>query len=106
LIILVHVFALHPVQNEFAVYLLEISWMNDVSDKAKFRNSQRLEVISNGLREIRFSEGRNQDEYVEYGTSRRQIQRGEHSLNLTLTSLFILLDCYGYTLQDFFEDME
>jgi hypothetical protein len=106
LTILVHVFELHPVQNEFTVYLLEISWMNNVSDKAKFRNSQRLEAISNGLREIRFSEGRNQDEYVDYDTSRRQIQRGEHSLNLTLTSLFNLLDCYGYTLQDFFEDME
>jgi hypothetical protein len=27
-------------------------------------------------------------------------------LNLTLTSLFNLLDCYGYTLREFFEDME
>jgi len=105
LTILVHVFALHPVQNVFAVYLLETSCMNDVSDKAKSRNGQRLETIGNALREIRFSEGRNQDEYVDYGTSRRQIQRGEHGLNLTLTSLFILLDCFGYTLHDFFEDI-
>ncbi len=58
------------------------------------------------LREIRFSEGRNQDEYVDYGATRRQIQRGEHGLNLRLTSLFNLLDCHGYTLQEFFEDME
>lgn len=92
-------------QTDFRKYLLEISCMNDVSDKAKIRNGNRLETIGNALREIRFSEGRNQDEYVEYGTSRRQIQRGEHGHNLTLTSLFVLLDCYEYTLQNFFEDM-
>jgi len=35
-----------------------------------------------------------------------QIQRGEHGLNLRLTSLFNLLDCYGYSLHKFFEDLE
>lgn len=69
-------------------------------------NSRRMETIGRTLKEIRFSEGRNQDEYVEYGATRRQIQRGEHGFNLTLSSLFNLLDCYGYTLQEFFEDME
>ncbi len=74
----------------------------------EIRNSdrQRLEAIGKTLKEMRFSEGRNQDELEEYGATRRQIQRGEHGLNLTLTSLFNLLDCFGYTLQEFFEDLE
>ena len=80
--------------------------MIEVSNETKFGNSQRLETIGRMLKEIRYSDGRNQDEYVEYGATRRQIQRGEHGLNLTLTSLFNLLDCYGYTLREFFEDME
>lgn len=76
------------------------------SKETKDSYGHRLETIGRMLREIRFSEGRNQDEYVEYGATRRQIQRGEHGLNLTLTSLFKLLDCYGYTLKEFFEDIE
>jgi transcriptional regulator with XRE-family HTH domain len=80
--------------------------MIDVSKETKISNFQRLETIGKMLKEIRFSEGMNQDEFTEYGATRRQIQRGEHGLNLTLTSLFNLLDCYGYTLRDFFEDME
>lgn len=77
-----------------------------VSEETQISNGQRLDTIGRTLREIRFSEGRNQDEYGEYGATRRQIQRGEHGFNLTLTSLFNLLDCYGYTLREFFEDME
>ena len=80
--------------------------MIEVSEEAKNSNSQRLEAIGNMLKEMRFSEGRNQDEFVEWGASRRQIQRGEHGLNLRLTSLFKLLDCYGYSLHKFFEDLE
>ncbi len=80
--------------------------MIEVSEDTKISNGQRLETISRMLKEIRFSEGRNQDEYVEYGATRRQIQRGEYGLNLRLTSLFNLLDCYGYSLRDFFEDLE
>lgn len=80
--------------------------MIEVSNETKIGNGQRLENIGRMLKEIRFSDGRNQDEYVEDGATRRQIQRGEHGLNLRLTSLFNLLDCYGYTLREFFEDME
>lgn len=80
--------------------------MIEVNEESKTSKGQRLKTIGNMLREIRFSEGRNQDEYVEYGATRRQIQRGEHGFNLSLTSLFNLLDCYGYTLREFFEDME
>ena len=79
--------------------------MIEVREESRTSNGQRLQTIGRMLREIRFSEGRNQDEFAEYGATRRQIQRGEHGFNLTLTSLFNLLDCYGYTLQDFFEDM-
>ncbi len=80
--------------------------MIEVGEEAKISSNQRLESIGNMLREIRFSEGRNQDEYTEYGATRRQIQRGEYGLNLTLSSLFNLLDCYGYTLHEFFEYLE
>lgn len=80
--------------------------MINVSKEKRISDSERLETISKMLKEIRFSEGRNQDEYAEYGATRRQIQRGEHCLNLTMTSLFNLLNCYGYTLREFFEDME
>ena len=80
--------------------------MIEVSNETKIGNGQRLETIGRMLKEIRYSDSRNQDEYAEYGATRRQIQRGEHGSNLTLTSLFNLLDCYGYTLREFFEDME
>lgn len=103
---MVQVNALYWVQNYFASYLSENESMIEISEEAKISNSQRLEAIGNMLKEIRFSEGRNQDEYVEYGTTRRQIQRAEYGFNLTLISLFNLLDSYGYTLRDFFEDME
>lgn len=79
--------------------------MIEVSEEVKISRSERLQAIGMTLKEIRFSEGKNQDEYVEYGATRRQIQRGEHGLNLRLSSLFNLLDCYGYSLQEFFEDM-
>jgi len=68
--------------------------------------NHRLRIIANALKEIRFSEGKNQDELSDWGATRRQIQRGEQGKNLTLTSLFILLDCYGYRLDEFFADME
>ena len=103
---MVHVFELHTVQTHPSEYLSENKHMIEISEEAKNSNSQRLKAIGKMLKEIRFSESRNQDEFVEWGASRRQIQRGEHGLNLRLTSLFNLLDCYGYSLQDFFEDLE
>lgn len=79
--------------------------MIEANEDLIISNSQRLNTIGRMLREIRFSEGINQDEYVEYGATRRQIQRGEYGSDLRLSSLFNLLDCYGYTLQEFFADM-
>ena len=70
------------------------------------RHEKRLEMISRMFRELRFSEGLCQDEYADHGISRRQIQRAEHCNNLTLLKLFTLIDIYGYSLHEFFEDIE
>ena len=67
---------------------------------------KRFDYIANMLREIRFSEGKIQTDFTESGLSRRQIQRGEHGCNLSLISLFKLLDAFGYRLDEFFEGME
>ena len=70
-------------------------------------HQKRLENISQMLKEMRFSVGKNQDEFIDNGVSRRQIQRGEYCCNLSLLRLFTILDCYeGYTLSNFFECME
>ena len=69
-------------------------------------NQQRLKRIGLMLREMRYSEGLNQDELVDFGVSRRQIQRGEYGCNISLVRLFTLLDCYGYRLDEFFEGID
>jgi transcriptional regulator with XRE-family HTH domain len=69
-------------------------------------HQKRLEKIGLMLREMRFSEGLNQNEFIDFGVSRRQIQRGEYSCNISLVGLFKLLDVYGYRLDEFFEDIE
>jgi hypothetical protein len=70
-------------------------------------HQKRLEKIGIMLREMRFSEGKNQDGFADNGVSRRQIQRGESGCNISLQKLFTILDCYeGYTLSDFFEEMQ
>lgn len=70
-------------------------------------HQKRLDYIGTMLREMRFSEGKNQDGFTDIGVSRRQIQRAEYGCNISLQKLFTILDCYeGYTLSDFFEDME
>lgn len=79
--------------------------MVSTKDNDKTSN-QRLELISNQLKEMRFAEGRNQSDFTKFGISRRQIQRGEYGKNITLTSLFSLIDLYGYSLDDFFRGME
>ena len=70
------------------------------------KTNHRLNTVAKTLREIRFSEGKYQDELIDWGATRRQVQRGEQGFNLTLASLFNLLDCYGYRLDEFFEGME
>jgi hypothetical protein len=67
---------------------------------------KRLERIGIMLKEMRFSEGKNQNGFLELGVSRRQIQRGEYGSNLSLIGLFTLLDCYGYRIDEFFHEME
>jgi hypothetical protein len=70
-------------------------------------HKQRLNKIAQMLKEMRFVDGKPQNGYEDCGVSRRQIQRGEHSSNMTLLKLFAILDCFeGYTLNDFFQGME
>lgn len=69
-------------------------------------HQKRLNKISMMLREMRFAEGLNQNEFIDQGISRRQIQRGEYGCNISLVGLFKLLDVYGYRLDEFFEGME
>ena len=66
----------------------------------------RLSMIGNMLQQIRINDGKYQDDYEDYGVTRRQIQRGEMGSNLTLMSLFTLIDNYEYTLDEFFREME
>ena len=79
-----------------------MSTKNNIS----YHNLKRLEKIASMLKEMRFAEGRCQDELMDYGISRRQVQRGEYGNNLTLIGLFNLIDAYGYRLDEFFEGME
>ena len=70
-------------------------------------HKKRLAYIATMLTEMRLSDGRIQSDFAEFGISRRQIQRGEElGSNLSLISLFKLLDIYGYRLDEFFEGME
>ncbi len=75
-------------------------------EKIESHNKNRLITIGNMLREMRFSEGKNQDEFTEHHVSRRNIQHGEYGDNITLISLFNLIDCFGYRLDEFFDGME
>jgi len=76
-------------------------------NKISQQHQKRLENIAQMLKEMRFSEGLNQDGFADNGVSRRQIQRGEYGCNISLVRLFSLIDCYeGYTLSDFFEGMQ
>jgi hypothetical protein len=92
-------------------HLVCIYYKPSLMSKTKIRkiphhHKQRLEKIGLMLKEMRFAEGKYQDEFFEYGVSRRQIQRGEHGCNISLLKLFTILDCYDYSLSEFFEGME
>jgi transcriptional regulator with XRE-family HTH domain len=80
--------------------------MSKMTQQIPVEYKSRLDFISTMLREIRFSEGKNQNDYAESGISRKQIQRSEMGCNLTLVSLFKILDAYDYSLSEFFEGME
>lgn len=81
----------------------------DKNQKSKIlpHHQKRLDNIAQMLKEMRFAEGKKQNDFAEFGVSRRQIQRGESGFNISLKKLFTILDCYeGYTLSDFFEGMQ
>ena len=79
-----------------------MSRLNDYDELTNLR----LKLIGRMLKEMRFAEGKKQDDFVEFGVYRRQIQRGEYGCNITLVSLFALIDLYGYSLDDFFHGIE
>jgi hypothetical protein len=60
----------------------------------------RLDYISLVLKEMRLAEGKTQDDYLNDGLTRRQIQWVEGSNNLTILKLYSILDFYGYTMKD------
>ena len=70
------------------------------------QHQRRLQQISDMLREIRLSQGLQQNDLHEFGLSRRQIQEGEYSKNISLVKLFTLLDCFDYTVEEFFQGIE
>ncbi len=72
---------------------------NKLKRKVSDDIQQRINYISMMLKEMRLSENRNQDGYIEFGVSRRQIQVAEYG-NISLKKLFMLLDLYGYKLSD------
>ena len=83
--------------------------MKTVKANIPNHHRKRLDAIAQMLKEMRFAEGKCQDELIEHGLTRRQVQRGETvggGQNLTLQTLFRLIDAYNYTLHDFFEGME
>ena len=100
--------AIIDVISRWSVFILKAVIMKQTQKmKLSPLHKTRLEQISNMLKEMRFSEGKNQSDFSEYGVSRRQIQRGEQACNISLLKLFTILDCYeGYTLSDFFEGMD
>lgn len=88
-------------QNRKIEYLSKKNVMNQ-QQKHSYppQHQKRLDRLAIALKEMRFSEGRKQDSFVDEGITRRKIQRAEYGNNMTLVSLFSLLDCYGYTLSD------
>jgi hypothetical protein len=60
----------------------------------------RLDYISLVLKEMRLAEGKTQDDYLNDGLTRRQIQWVEASNNLTIMKLYSILYFYGYTMKD------
>ena len=70
------------------------------------QHRRRLQQISDMLREIRLSQGLQQNDLHEFGLSRRQIQEGEYSKNISLVKLFALIDCYNYTIEELFQGIE
>jgi hypothetical protein len=78
----------------------QITMNKNFPDKNSYQKDKRLQYIASMLREIRLSEGKNQDSFAEQGISRRQIQRAEYGFNISILKLCTLLQCYGYKLSD------
>ena len=75
---------------------MEISHKVNISPQHQ-KCLKRLKVF---LKEARFSEGKRQDDFTNFGFTRRQVQWVESGNNITLVRLFSILDVYGYKLSD------
>jgi hypothetical protein len=69
------------------------------------KHQKRLDLIATYLRELRLNEGLTQNELT-HNLHRNTIIRAENSKNLTLLSVFELVDAMGISLQEFFLDIE
>lgn len=74
--------------------------MTKITDNNYSNQCEQRDYIGVMLKEMRLSQGRNQNGYVNEGLSRRLIQRAEYGCNLTIGKLLLILHCYGYTLKD------
>ena len=70
-------------------------------------HAQRLATISLMLRELRFNYGLTQEQFAQQiNKPRNSVSRAENSCNLTLLSLFVLLDGYEISLDEFFSGLK
>lgn len=69
-------------------------------------NSKRLLELSTFLRELRFNSGLTQQELSNHNLHRNTIIRAENNHNITLVTLFELVDAYEINLSELFQDME
>lgn len=76
------------------------------NNKYEQAHRNKLRAVGDMLREMRFAEGLRQADFIDYDLSRRQIQRGEYGSNLTLVQLFKILECFDYSVHEFFEAIE
>ena len=71
------------------------------------QNSKRLDYLSTYLRELRFNEGLTQKELSQnLNLHRNTIVRAENAQNITLITLFELVDAHELTLKELFLDIE
>jgi transcriptional regulator with XRE-family HTH domain len=71
------------------------------------QNRKRLEYLGTYLRELRFNEGMTQKELSQnLNLHRNSIIRAENNHNITLLTVFELVDALDISLSELFQDME
>lgn len=68
------------------------------------KHTQKLELLSAYLRELRFSEGMTQKEFGQYlNIHYRTLQRAENSKNITLLTVFEIADAFDINPKQLFD---